>query len=251
MKIGLIGGTGNQGKGLALRLAMAGHEIKIGSRSSEKAQTIIEELLTYINNAKLTIERLFLEDKVNETARARAFSTQKEFNKAKNNISGMQNQDAVKDVEAVLLTVPFKYAKSTLKQLLPHMNPGSILVDVTVPLEKVGKTFVCTVFPEGSGSKHLATIVPENIPVVAAFKTISAHRLMQIEKPIEDVNVFVCSDDEDALKKVTELANSIRNIEAIDLGSLLCARTCECMTGLLISMNIRHKHKQASFKVIT
>ena len=250
MKIGLIGGTGNQGKGLALRLAMAGHEIKIGSRSSEKAQTIIEELLKYIDKSKLTLDQLFLEEKVDEVKK-KEFSTPKEFEAAKSNIIGMQNEDAVNDVDAVLLTIPFKYAKSTLKQLLPHMNPGSILVDVTVPLEKVGKTFVCTVFPEGSGSKHLAAIVPENIPMVAAFKTISAHRLMQIQKPIEDINVFVCSNDEDALKKVTELANSIKNIKAIDLGSLLSARTCECMTGLLISMNIRHKHKQASFKVIT
>ena len=96
----------------------------------------------------------------------------------------MANEDAVKDVDAVLLTVPFEYAKSTLEQLLPNMNSGTILVDVTVPLKRIGKTFVCETFPEGSGSKHLAATVPEGIPVVAAFKTISAHRLMHIERPL-------------------------------------------------------------------
>ncbi|MCW8802631.1 MAG: NAD(P)-binding domain-containing protein, partial [Candidatus Bathyarchaeota archaeon] len=165
MKIGLIGGTGNQGQGLALRLAMAGHEIKVGSRSLEKAQRIIDELNTNIDKVAKAVELLFPENKM-DWVEKKEFTTAAELEEAKKNLVGMQNEDAVKDVDAVLLTVPFEYAKSTLEQLLPNMNPGTILVDVTVPLKRIGKTFVCETFPEGSGSKHLAAIVPENIPVV-------------------------------------------------------------------------------------
>lgn len=248
MRIGLIGGTGNQGQGLALRLAMAGHEIKIGSRNLEKAQRIVDELNTKIDNVSDALERLFPGKKM-DWVEKKEFSTPDELEQAKSNLIGMQNEDAVKDVDAVLLTVPFQYAKDTLEKLLPNMNPGTILVDVTVPLKKVGKTFVCETLPEGSGSKHLAAIVPENIPVVAAFKTISAHRLIHIERPLEGVDVFIASDDNEALAKVVEMANSIRYLRGIEVGALLCSASLELMTAILITINIRHKTKQTSFRV--
>ena len=248
MKIGLIGGTGNQGQGLALRLAMAGHEIKVGSRSLEKAQRIIDELNANIDKVGNALELLFPGKKM-DWVEKKEFTTAAELETAKKNLVGMQNEDAVKDVDAVLLTVPFQYAKSTLEQLLPNMNPGTILVDVTVPLKRLGKTFVCETFDEGSGSKHLAAIVPENIPVVAAYKTISAHRLMHIERPLDGVDVFVASDDKEALTKIVELTNSIRHLRGIEVGPLLCSVSLELMTAVLITINIRHKTKQTSFRV--
>ncbi len=248
MKIGLIGGTGNQGQGLALRLAMAGHEIKIGSRSLEKAQRIVNELNKKIDDVSAALDLLFPQGKM-DWVEKKEFSTPNEMDQAKQNLVGMQNEDAVKEVDAVLLTVPFQYAKSTLEQLLPNMNDGTILVDVTVPLKKIGRTFVCETLSEGSGSKHLAAIVPENIPVVAGFKTISAHRLMHIERPLEGVDVFIASDDNEALAKVVEMANSIRHLRGIEVGALLCSASFELMTAVLITINIRHKTKQTSFRV--
>jgi NADPH-dependent F420 reductase len=248
MKIGLIGGTGNQGQGLALRLAMAGHEIKIGSRNLEKAKQIVTELNKRIDNVSFALDHLFSE-KGMDWVEKKEFSTTQELEQAKKNLIGLKNEDAVKNVDAVFLTVPFQYAKNTLEQLLPNINPGTILVDVTVPLKKVGKTFICETFPEGSFSKHLAAIVPENIPVVAAFKTISAHRLMHIERPLEGVDAFIASDDDEALAKVAEIANSIRHLRAIEVGSLLCAASLELMTAALITINIRHKTRQTSFRV--
>lgn len=248
MKIGLIGGTGNQGQGLALRLAMAGHEIKIGSRNLEKAQKIVDELYAKIENVSSALELLFPGKKM-DWVEKKEFSTSNEMEQAKNNIVGMQNEEAVKNVDAVLLTVPFQYAKNTLQQLLPNINPGTILIDVTVPLKKIGRTFVCETFPEGSGSKHLGAIVPENIPIVAAFKTISAHRLMHIERPLEGVDVFIASDDKEALTKVVEMVNSIRHLRGIEVGNLLCSVSLELMTAVLITINIRHKTKQTSFRV--
>lgn len=248
MKIGLIGGTGNQGQGLALRLAMAGHEIKIGSRNLEKAQKIVDELNSKIENISSALELLFPGKKM-DWVEKKEFSTSNELEQAKNNLVGMQNEEAVKNVDAILLTVPFQYAKSTLQQLLPNINPGTILIDVTVPLKKIGRTFVCETFPEGSGSKHLGAIVPESIPIVAAFKTISAHRLMHIERPLEGVDVFIASDDKEALTKVVEMANSIRHLRGIEVGNLLCSVSLELMTAVLITINIRHKTKQTSFRV--
>ncbi|PVX23092.1 MAG: hypothetical protein CW691_11515, partial [Candidatus Bathyarchaeum sp.] len=118
MKIGLIGGTGNQGQGLALRLAMAGHEIKIGSRNLEKAQKIVDELNTHIDNVSAALGLIFPGKKM-DWVEKKEFTTSQELEQAKNNLIGMQNEDAVKNVDAVLLTVPFQYAKSTLEQLLP------------------------------------------------------------------------------------------------------------------------------------
>jgi NADPH-dependent F420 reductase len=248
MKIGLVGGTGNQGQGLALRLAMAGHKIKIGSRNLEKAQKIVKELNNRIDNVLAALELLFPGKKMDNVEKLE-YTTVEELECATNNIVGMQNEDAVKDVDAVLLTVPFQYAKRTLESLLPYFSLGTILVDVSVPLKRVGKTFVCEVFPEGSGSKHLATVVPDDIPVVCAFKTVSAHRLLHVERPLEGIDVFVASDNEGALMKIIELANSIRNLRGIDFGSLLSSASLEMMTAVLININIRHNTKQASFKV--
>ena len=248
MKIGLIGGTGNQGKGLALRLAMAGYEIKIGSRHLEKAQRIIDELNTRIDNVSSALDLLFPGKKM-DWVEKKEFSTPEELEQAKKSLVGMQNEAAVKDVDAVFLTVPFQYAIDTLEKLLPFMNPKTILVDVTVPLKKVGKTFVCETLPEGSGSKHLAAIIPENIPVVAAFKTISAHRLLKIERPLDGVDVFIASDNNEARLQIIELANSIRHLRSIDVGALLSSASLELMTAVLITFNIRHKTKQASFRV--
>jgi len=248
MKIGLIGGTGNQGQGLALRLAMAGHEIKIGSRNLEKAQRIVDELNTRIDNVSSALDILFPGKKM-DWVEKKEFSAPEELEQAKKSLVGMQNEDAVKDVDAVFLTVPFQYAKVTLEKVLPFMNPKTILVDVTVPLKRVEKTFVCETLPEGSGSKHLAAIVPENIPVVAAFKTISAHRLIHIERPLDGVDVFIASDNNEARMQIIELANSIRRLRGIDVGALLCSASLELMTAVLITINIRHKTKQTSFRV--
>ena len=248
MKIGLIGGTGNQGQGLALRLAMAGHEIRIGSRSLEKAQRIVDELNTHINKVSTALDLLFPEKKM-DWIEKKEFSTPDEMTEAKKNLLGMQNEDAVRDVDVVLLTVPFECAKSVLEQLLPFMNPGTILVDVTVPLKRIGKSFVCEVFPEGCCSKYLAAVLPENIPIVAAFKTISAHRLIHIERPLEGVDALIASDNNEALAKIVELANSIRHLRAIEVGPLICSASIELMTAVLININIRYKTKQASFRV--
>ncbi|MFX0094071.1 MAG: NADPH-dependent F420 reductase [Candidatus Hodarchaeota archaeon] len=248
MKIGLIGGTGEQGQGLALRLAMVGHEIKIGSRNLEKAQRIVNELNQKIDDVTSALGLLFPEKKL-DSVEKQEYTTLEELELAKKNLIGMENADAVKDVEAILLTIPFEYAKGTLEQLLPNMNPGTILVDVTVPLKKVGKAFTCDHFEEGSGSQYLAKIVPENIPVVAGFKTISAHRLLHIERPLEGVDVFIASDDKAARRKIIDLANTIRNLRGINSGALISAASLEMMTAVLITINIRHKTKQSSFRV--
>ncbi|MFX0066828.1 MAG: NAD(P)-binding domain-containing protein [Candidatus Hermodarchaeota archaeon] len=248
MKIGLIGGTGPQGQGLALRLAMAGHEIKIGSRNLEKAQRIVNELNKRIDDVLAALELIFPEKKL-DSVEKEEFSTPEELELAKKNIVGMQNEDAVKNVEVVLLTIPFEYAMETLEKLLPNMNPGTILADVTVPLKKVGKSFTCEYFEEGSGSQHLATIVPESIPVVAAFKTVSAHRLLHVERPLEGIDAFVAADKKDPRNKIIELANSIRNLRGINAGTLISAASLEMMTAVLITINTRYKTKQSSFRV--
>jgi NADPH-dependent F420 reductase len=226
---------------------MADHKIKIGSRNLEKAQRIVDELNSRIDNVLKALLLLF-PGKMDNVEKLE-YSTFEELERARKNITGTQNEDAVKDVDVIFLTVPFKYAKETLANLLPYLEEGTILVDVTVPLKKEGKTFVCDIFPEGSGSKHLAVGVPNRIPFVSGFKTISAHRLLHIERPLEGVDVFVASDDEDALMQIIALANSIRNLRGIDFGALLSSGSLEMMTAVLININIRHKVKQASFRV--
>jgi len=211
--IAIVGGTGPEGSGLALRFAKAGEAVIIGSRDAKRAA---------------------------ETAAALNAQTSPSTGVG-SKISGAENSEACRSAEIVILTLPFQSHAEMLKRLKPSLHAGQIIVDTTVPLAaSVGGRPTRTLGVwHGSVAQQAAELVPEGVAVVAAFHSIAAE-LLQQEGPV-DCDVIVCSDDKDAGKRVRELARKIPGVRAIDGGKLENARIVEQITALLIGLNIRHK----------
>jgi NADPH-dependent F420 reductase len=207
--IGIIGGTGPAGMGLALRWARAGEVVIIGSRDGQRAQ-----------QAAASIQR-------NAGPQA--------------SVTGMENSAVCAAADVLMLTVPFEGQATLLKQLKPAITEGSILIDATVPLAAAvgGRPSRPLGVWQGSAAQQTAELVPKGVSVVAAFHNISAE-LLNGDAPL-DCDVIVCSDDADASQLTRELATKIPGVRAIDGGKLENARIVEQITALLIGLNIRHK----------
>lgn len=215
--IAIVGGTGPEGSGLALRWARAGESVVIGSRDGE---------------------------------RARAAATQiAEKAGALGSVEGVENAVAVKMCDTIVLTVPFAGQAELLKQLKPWFRQGTVLIDATVPLAAaVGgrPTRVLGVW-EGSAAEQAQEIVGKNVAVAAAFHSLSSTVLNRDEDV--DCDVIVCSDDDRARQVASQLAAKIPGVRAVDGGKLENARIVEAMTALLITLNIRHKVHGAGWRV--
>ena len=215
-KIGIIGGTGPEGSGLAARWAAAGEHIVIGSRDANRAA---------------------------ETAKllgSRAGSAAK--------IDSAENASVVAQCEIVVLTVPFSGHAALLKQLKPHWKPGQILIDTTVPLAAAvggAPSRMLSVW-QGSAAQQTRELVPAPVAVAAAFHNLSAELLAQ-EGPV-DCDILVCSDDDEAKRVASELAAKIPGARALNGGKLENARIVESITALLIGLNVRYKVHTAGIR---
>jgi NADPH-dependent F420 reductase len=206
--IAVLGGTGPEGFGLALRWAQAGETVIIGSRDAKRAQDAANKI------------------------KQRALGA---------NISGSENIAASAAADLLVLTIPFEGHAALLKQLKPAIRPGSIVIDTTVPLAaSVGGRASRTLGVwQGSAAQETAELVPKGISVVAAFHNAGAE-LLNADGPV-DCDVIVCGDDPAAIQVVRNLAIKIPGVRAIDGGKLENARIVEQITALLIGLNIRHK----------
>lgn len=215
--IAIVGGTGPEGSGLALRWARAGESVLIGSRDAERARAAAAQIAEKVGHL--------------------------------GSVEGADNTTAVKMSDIVVLTVPFAGQAELLKQLKPSFRPGTVLIDATVPLAAaVGgrPTRVLGVW-QGSAAEQAAEIAGKNVAVAAAFHSLSA-TVLQGDQPV-DCDVIVCSDDDRARQVASELATKIPGVRAIDGGKLENARIVEAMTALLITLNIRHKVHGAGWRV--
>ena len=206
--IAVLGGTGPEGFGLALRWAQAGESVIIGSRDAARAQDAANKIKQRVPGA---------------------------------NISGNENIAACAAADLLVLTIPFEGHAALLKQLKPAIRPGSIVIDTTVPLAaSVGGRASRTLGVwQGSAAQETAELVPKGVSVVAAFHNAGAE-LLNADGPL-DCDVIVCSDDPAAIQIVRNLAIKIPGVRAIDGGKLENARIVEQITALLIGLNIRHK----------
>jgi len=207
--IAVLGGTGPAGTGLALRWVRAGETVIIGSRDAVRAQSTADAIRQQVG--------------------------------AQAKVSGMENAAACAASDLLVLTVPFEGQAALLKQLKPALRPGSVLIDVTVPLAaSVGGRASRTIGVwQGSAAQQTAELVPKGVSVVAAFQNVSADVLNGDDDV--DCDVIVCSDDPRATQVAMELAVKIPRVRAIDGGKLENARIVEQITALLIGLNIRHK----------
>ena len=207
--IAVLGGTGPEGFGLALRWARAGETVIIGSRDGKRAQDAAERIKA-----------------------AAGIQAQ---------VSGNENNAACAAAELVVLTVPFEGHAALLKQIKPAIHAGSVLVDTTVPLAaSVGGRATRTLGVwQGSAAQEAAELAPKGVSVVAAFQNASAD-LLNGDGSVE-CDVIVCGDDPNANEVVRSLAAKIPGVRAIDGGKLENSRIVEQITALLIGLNIRHK----------
>ncbi|MBI3245684.1 MAG: NADPH-dependent F420 reductase [Deltaproteobacteria bacterium] len=213
MKIAILGGTGEQGPGLALRWATAGEEVIIGSRQKEKGEKVAIEL-----NQEL----------------------------GKELIRGTDNVTAAAAAEIVVLTVPYSAHIGTLESVKEQCK-GKIFVDVSVPLDPDNARRV--IMPAaGSASEEAQQVLGPEVKVVCALQNISAHLLRDINAEI-DCDVLVCGD-KDARPTVMRLIEKIGGgIKAISAGPLEAARQIEPITALLIRLNILNKVHSAGMRI--
>ena len=219
MKIAIVGGTGDQGLGLALRFAKAGEEVIIGSRDVKKA-------LNAVNLVKKMIKEEI------------------------NNIQAATNSEAAQEGDIVLLTVPLQAQMATLSSIKDDVE-GKIIVDATVPLEScIGGSPVRFVNVwEGSAVERTAEFLKDkNVQVISAFNNISAASLTNIDSEV-DCDCLISGEDEEAKTLVMELAEKIPGVRSIDCGGLENARIVEKITPLLINLNIRNRIKLAGIRI--
>ena len=210
--IGIIGGTGKEGKGLAYRWAKAGYTIFIGSRSNEKAQSAAEEVNALLEN--------------------------------KPTVSGVENSTAAEKADVVVLTVPFTAHQGMLEAIKSEVQ-GKIFIDVTVPLVPPRVTRV-QMPPAGSAALEAQEILGDEVKVVAAFQNISYEHLLHDE----DVNcdVLVCGSNKAARGIVLQLVKAAGLI-GWDAGPLENSMVVEGMTSILIGINKQHGVQSAGIRI--
>ena len=220
MKIGIIGGTGDQGLGLAMRYAKSGENIIIGSRKYEKAQNAVDEIENILGQANIK------------------------------NLEGLNNPDAAIAADVLVLTIPLQAQKPTLDSIKKYVE-GKILIDATVPLSSNigGYPMEFIELWEGSAAERTASILKDkDVAVVSAYANISSSSLMDHENDI-DCDCLVCGDNYEAKLKTMSLVNKLSGVNAIDCGPLSNSKIVEKITPLLIGLNIKNDTHYAGIRI--
>jgi NADPH-dependent F420 reductase len=216
--VAVIGATGAEGFGLALRWAAAGIEVVIGSRDEARAESAAARLRERVRPAS---------------------------------VRGTENSNAAAACDAVVVTVPFAGQAAIYKSIAPHIRPDAVVVDCTVPLAaSVGGRAAHTLGVwQGSAAQQALSLLEKGRGVqCAAFHTLSASTLEALDEPL-DSDVLVCGSKKDAKFVVKELIDAIPGLRYVDAGPLENARLVEPLTALLIGINRRYGIKGAGIRI--
>jgi|SRR5579875_355498 len=212
--IAIIGGTGHEGLGLAMRFARAGERIVIGSRSEQRAADAAAKVREAVPDADVT---------------------------------GAENAAAARMAEIVFIAVPYEGQRETVTALREALA-GKLVVNIVVPMEFGKGGPVAVPVPEGSAAEQTKAILGESATVVSAFHNLSAEELMALEKPL-NVDVLVCGGDTESRKRVMALAALLPGCRGIDAGPLRYSRYIEDITVLLVGINRRYK-TQSGIRIV-
>jgi 8-hydroxy-5-deazaflavin:NADPH oxidoreductase len=211
-RIAVLGGTGAEGSGLAIRFAKAGHQVTVGSRSAEKAAAAAAELSAQMAGIR---------------------------------IAGMDNKGAAAGAELVFVAVPYTAQKELITALLGELR-GKILVDATAPL--VPPKVSCVQLPAGSSAvAAIQQLLGHDVRVVSAFQNVSSHLLRKLNHAI-DCDVLVCGDDSNACDVVINLIKNI-GLRGIYAGPICNSAAAEALTSVLIAINRRYKVPSAGIRI--
>ena len=215
--VAIIGGTGALGFGLAVRWAIAGVPIVIGSRDPERAAEAAERVVERAGGGQ---------------------------------VSGLQNEEAAARASTVLLSVPFRVQAENLNNLRYALQPQTTLIDATVPLAAAvgGRATRTLAVWQGSAAQQAAGMVPRGVTVVSAFHTVSAAALAAPSHELDE-DVLIAGDDRKTKDHVADLVRRIPGLRPVDCGDLEMARILEQETALLISINARHKIKHSGIRI--
>ena len=214
MKIGIVGGTGDIGEGMAMRLSPL-FDVIVGSRESDKAEATC--------NVNI------------ETLRKRGQTC---------SLKGVSNQTAVDEADIVILAVPYKHLLGTLESLGGF--EGKIVISPVNPMEK--KDFFTFVPPaEGSAALLIKRLLPQSARICTAFNTVAANRWKLLDEEL-NYSVPVCGDDHGAKQQVMEMVNRISNLQAFDAGPLAASNLVESITPLLLNIARYNKMKDVGIQ---
>jgi NADPH-dependent F420 reductase len=205
--LAFLGGTGDQGRGLARRYALAGHPVILGSRARERAESAAAELLTTLSGGA--------------------------------DVRGGTNAEAAAAADVVVAAVPYEGHAALLADLAGQLA-GKIVIDCVNPLGFDARGAFALEVPEGSAAEQAAALLPDS-RVVAAFHHVSAVLLLDPSVDTVDTDVLVLGDDREATDLVQGLVDEVKGMRGIYAGRLRNAGQVEALTANLISVNRRYK----------
>ncbi len=208
-RIAFLGGTGEEGLGLALRFALAGQDVIIGSRQNDRARDAAASLRT--------------------TLRAAGSSA---------SVEGEDNRSAIGDADIIVFTFPFKAVESLVTEMHDGLD-GKIILDVVNPLVLRAGVFHSIPVAQGSAGQLIQHLLP-NAKVVSGFKNLSAKELIDPHHALQG-DVLMCGDHPDATAFFVDLVGRIPSLRAVDCGTLANAGHLEGITTLLLNLNRRYK----------
>ena len=209
MPVAVIGASGSLGFGMALRLGLAGVPVAIGSRVLSRAEAVVERALEAVPEGSF---------------------------------SAHDNAGAARVAGTVILSVPFRNQSETLADLKDALEPGSLLIDASVPLAAAvnGKATRMLGVWQGSAAEQAKEMVADGVRVVAGLHTVSAASLTDLEHPLAQ-DVLLCGDSREDKREAALLIQRIDGFRCVDCGRLEMARITESLTALLIAINGRYK----------
>lgn len=219
MTVAIVGGTGDEGFGLALRLARAGEPVIIGSRSADRGAEAAGRV------------RATLGPEVD--------------------VEGTENAKSIAGADVVFVTVPYAGQADIYRSLKEHWWEGSIVCDATTPLATaVGGRPTQVIRPwHGSAAEQARALLPEAVRLVAGLHTVGAEALAELDHPVVG-DVLLCGRDAEAKATVGALIDRIPDLRWVDCGPLPMARILEPLTALLISVNRRYGIKDSGIRMV-
>ncbi len=210
MRIGVLGGTGPAGRGLAARLGSVGFEVIVGSRSVERGEETCAALAVAWPSHDLALK-------------------------------GGSNTDAAA-ADVVVVATPWDGAVPTASSVADQLD-GKVVISMANALARMGHEFEPLVPPRGSVAAHVQSAVP-SARVAAAFHHLPATALANLTKPVES-DVLICSDHPSAFEATAELVERIPDLRPLNAGSLSNAAPIEAITAVLLQLNVRYKTRAA------
>ena len=212
-KVGILGGTGNIGEGLARRICLGGkYDVAIGSRGADKAQEAANGVCACL----------------------------KEHNCTETTCTGNTNAE-ICDADILILSLPFERIASTIETIGKDKFENKVIISLINPMIRnpAEKYFLPDRPEEGSAALAIKKMLPESAKLCCAFNNVAAGKWMLLEEEL-DYTVAVCGDDEDAKKSVMELVASVSKLQPLDAGPLAMSQVIEGITPLVITIAMRN-----------